>query len=77
MKTTATPIECLCDERIIDDFHEMISLLIGRDIAAYQDFKNEVFRRAAEIRAKSVNKASTGCRSSKIIQFPNNYTRSA
>jgi len=77
MKTKATPPEFLCDERIIVDFHEMIYLLIGKDTAARQEFRNEVFRRAAEIRSKSGKRAASDGRASKIIHFPNGYSWSA
>lgn len=76
MKTKATPIE-FCDENIIVDFHEMISLLLGRDFASRLAFRNDVLKRAAEIRLKRRSGKVSHGRQSNVIRFPMGYSCSA
>lgn len=77
MKLRVTPPEDLCDENIVVDFHEMISLLIGRDRATLQAFRDDVLKRAAEIRNPSRNRNVQDGRNPKIIPFPMGYSCSA
>lgn len=77
MKTKATPTEFQCDENIIVDFHEMISLLMGKDFTSRQAFRNDVLKRAAEIRMRCGNGNVSYGRNSNIIRFPMGYPCSA
>ena len=77
MKPRVTPPEYFCDENIVVDFHEMISLLIGRDRATLQAFRDDVLKCAAEIRKPSRNSKVLDGRNSKIIRFPVDYSCSA
>lgn len=74
MKTKSTPIEFLGDENVVVDMHEMISLLIGKDIESQKAFRSDVFRRAKEIRKKGNFRSN---HSSKSIDFPMKYSCSA
>lgn len=77
MKTEVTPTESLCDENIIVDFHEMISLLMGKDFASRQEFRNDVLKRAAELRMRHRNGNVSYGRNSNIIRFSMGYPCSA
>lgn len=74
MKTKSTPIESLGDENVVVDLHEMITLLIGKDIESQKAFRNEVFRRAAEIRKNGNPEAKS---LGNTIDFPMKYSCSA
>lgn len=50
MKTKSTPTELLGGQNVVVDLHEMITLLIGKDVESQRAFRDDVFRRAAEIR---------------------------
>ncbi|MDP4623626.1 MAG: hypothetical protein NWT08_00670 [Akkermansiaceae bacterium] len=70
MKKKNTTVESFCDENIIVDFHEMISLLIGTNAQAQQEFLNDVLKRATEIRMSLRNGNNSDIASSKLIHFP-------
>lgn len=74
MKTKSTPTEFLGDENVVVDLHEMISLLIGKDIEAQKEFRSDVYRRAAEIRQNGNAKPP---HFSKFIDFSMKYSCSA
>lgn len=76
MKTKVTSTE-LCDENFIVDFHEMISLLMGKDFTSRQAFRKDVLKRAAEIRLKRQNGNVSPRRNSKIIRFSMGFPCSA
>ena len=77
MKTKVSPTEFHCDEKINVDFRELISLLMGKDLASRQAFRNDVLKRAAEIRKRRRNGNVSYGRSSNIIRFPMSYPCSA
>ncbi len=77
MKTKNTPPVPLWDEKIIVYFPEMISLLMGKDAAARQAFRNDVRRRAEEIRMQSLKGNFSDSPTSNIIRFPMGYSCSA
>ena len=75
MKTQTTPTSC--DGNIILFFPEMITLLMGKDPAARQAFRNDVLKRAAEIRMESRNGNVPGGTKARILSFPMGYPCSA
>jgi hypothetical protein len=77
MKTKATPTGFPCDENFIVDLHELFSLLIGKDYASRQAFRNDVLKSAAKIRMKRRNGNVPYDRNSNIIRFPMKYPCSA
>jgi hypothetical protein len=77
MKTTVAPTEFHDDENFIVDFHELISLLLGKDFSSRLAFRNDVLKRAAKIRSKRRNRTVSSCGKSNIIQFPISYPCSA
>jgi hypothetical protein len=77
MKPRAAPPVPFCDENIVVDFHEMISLLIGRDRATLQAFRNDVLQCVAEIRNPSLKGSAVDGGDRKIIPFPMGYSCSA
>lgn len=74
MKTRTIPRVSLSDENIVVDLHEMISLLIGKDLESQKAFRNEVLRRAAGIRE---NRNSRGKSSVNTIDFAVKFSCSA
>lgn len=74
MKTKSTPTELLGGENVVVDLHEMISLLIGKDIESQKEFRSDVYRRAAEIRQ---NGNIRPVQFSKLIDFSMKYSCSA
>ncbi len=77
MKTKNTPTQFHGDEDIVVDFHEMISLLMGKDFTSRQAFRKDVLKRAAEIRKRRRNGNVSQGRNSNIIRFPMGYPCSA
>jgi len=77
MKTKVSPTGFQRDENFSVDLHEMISLLMGKDFASRQAFRNDVLMRAIEIRMKRGNGNVSDGRHSNIIRFPMSYPCSA